>query len=210
MLIVIIILLIVTFAFIFKIIKLRLVLKLQFNSDEKSIEIRILFFSYQIFLYKLKLVKKDAHFEINYYKKGNLITAYTLKEIEDKIKDIFHQYKKSFDLVEHEVIEKIKRVFINKIVAVEGLNVKADLGLNDAMATALTHGVLLAITNALISRFYDPNRKPKEFCVNLNPIFHRAAFEINMEVIISIRLSSAAAIGGALIFLFLRNKKLKE
>ncbi len=184
-------------------------LKLQFNSDEKSLEIRILFFSYPIFLYKFKLIK-DENYRINYYKKGNLITAYTLKGIEDKIKDIFHKYKKSFDLMEHKVIEKIKCIFSKKIVIVESLNLQADLGLNDAMATALTHGVLLAITNALISRFYDPNRKPKEFCVNLNPIFHKAAFEINMEVIISIRLSSAAAIGGALIFLFLRNKKLKE
>lgn len=209
MLIIIIILLIVVIAFTFKIIKLRLVFKLQFNPDERSAVIGILLFSYQFLSYKFNLIK-DEHFQINYYKKGKLIKVYTPKEIENKLINIFHQYKKSFDLIEHDVYKKFKYFFKKNKVAVESLNVRTDFGLQDAAATALTHGILLAIINALIGRFYDPKRKPKELCVDLIPVFHKAVFEINLNLIISMRLSSVAAIGGALVYLFVRNKILKK
>ena len=210
MLIVIIISLIVTIAFICKVIKLRFAFKLQFNSDERSFEISIQFFSHQFLSYKFNLLKKDEHFQINYFKKGKLEKVYTLKEVENQLIKVFHQYKESFDFVEHDVYKKLKYFFKKNKIAVECLNVQVDLGLHDAAATALIHGILLAIVNALTGRFYNPKRKPKEFCIKMTPIFHKTVFEINLSFIISVRLSSAASIGGALAFLFLRNKIMKE
>lgn len=194
-----------------RIIKLKLLLKLQFNSEKKSAYVSFLFFNFRITSYEFEAVTDgENNISIKQYKKEKLKTVYSLNDIVNKLKRYADQFKESFDLVEHRVYKELGKFLNKKRLAIEDLSLQINSGLQDAAATAILNGIMLTTVNILLCRLYDRIGTPKKASINIKPYFQKILFEASLKCMISVRLSSASAIGAALLLLLLRNRLAKK
>lgn len=188
-----------------RIFKLKLLIRIQSDSKEKSLQLVVLLCNFKVSDNKFTaLTDEEKNLIVNQYKRGKLKKEYTLKALANKIKYLTKDYKRNFDLVEKKLFDTFKRFFVRR-VKIEDLSLQLKLGLSDAFFTAISAGAVYVIINALLSRLYI-KKKPKKAEIDVKPDFQKTMLEAHVAIMISVRASALFTIGTAVVLLFLRNK----
>lgn len=123
----------------------------------------------------------DNQLEFKYYKNGELISSYLLREFIEQIKQ-----KKS----ENEVnITNVLAYFLDKKKTIfERIAVYVDIGYEDAATTAILAGLLQAGLNIALIRLYALKGKPHAGSIKINPFFQKNILNLHAEAVFSIKL----------------------
>ena len=118
----------------------------------------------------------------------NWLNYFKLTINNDKLKE--YNAKQSFDKIIKQIIQdknsKIKQIKSNKKnLKIEKLNLKIDIGIEDAALTAMTTGIGAIVLSILIGNNINRSSEVKW---NITPVYNNNLLKLNLNCIISIKL----------------------
>lgn len=197
--------------FIFRILKLKLLVRLVSHKGRRSLALNVAIYSIRVLSFEFGLhTDENKHIRIICYKKGRLRSDLTLREIADRLMFFAQRFKNGFGAVENKTPGKLKKYLGKRSFVIESLLVELEIGFVDAYVTAMLNGFMYVLVDALLAILYSAKGIPAKTLVDIKPYFFGDKFSLHFECLVSLPLSTAAAMGLGLVFLFLRNKIRKE
>ncbi len=181
--------------------KLALILDFEISRESKSLSLILRI--YRINVHKLSLVFNrygKGLYTLKYYKRDKLVKTYELKDIFEK------RQKKKKPVGPRDIIDLLDMFFDKRRLVIDKLSLDIDIGLEDAAATALVSGIIVAAVNIALARIYFSQGIPKTAMVNVKPYFGQLEFRLLLECILSIRVAYIMMAGIRIFLLFVRKK----